>query len=57
MIYDTRLATRISAPVNRRLRMFALLQCQSLSQALTALLDQALPPADVLADELREKAS
>lgn len=48
-MYDVRLATRITDPVDRRLRMFALVKRQSLSHVLVTLLDQVLPPADELA--------
>lgn len=54
MAYDVRLATRITPAVDRRLRMLALIHRQSLSCVLTALLDQALPPADELAARLHE---
>lgn len=49
MAYDTRLATRITSTVDRRLRMLALVKKQSLSHVLVGLLDEALPPADELA--------
>lgn len=49
MAYDVRLATKISATVDRRLRMLALIKSQPLSHVLVNLLDQALPPADELA--------
>ena len=52
MPYDVRLATRITAAVDRRLRMLALIKSQSLSHVLVTLLDQALPPADELASLL-----
>ena len=47
--YDVRLATRITDPVNLRLRMLALLKGQPLSHVLDSLLDQALPAADQMA--------
>jgi hypothetical protein len=47
--YDVRLATRITDPVNLRLRMLALLKGQPLNHVLDSLLDQALPPTDHLA--------
>lgn len=53
-LYDTRLATWISAGVDHRLRLLALLKRQRLSQLITDLLDQALPPVDELAAQLRE---
>lgn len=49
MAYDVRLATRITAAVDLRLRMLALASRQPLSHVLDGLLDQALPPADELA--------
>lgn len=52
MAYDVRLATKITATVDRRLRMLALLRGQALSHVLVTLLDQALPPADELASLL-----
>ena len=54
MAYKARLVTTISDPVDRRLRLFALLRRQPLSRALSALLDEALPSADELVGELRE---
>lgn len=56
MAYDVRLATRITGAVDRRLRMLALVRRQPLSHVLTTLLDQALPPVEELAGELKEKA-
>jgi hypothetical protein len=52
MVYDVRLATRITSAVDRRLRMLALARSQPLSHVLTGLLDQALPSADELASAL-----
>ena len=52
MAYDVPLGTRITAAVDRRLRMLALVQSQPLSPVLVSLLDQALPPADELASLL-----
>ena len=52
MPYDVPLATRLTPPVNRRLRMLALIKGQRLSHLLDGLLDQALPPADELASLL-----
>ena len=54
MAYKTRLVTTISGPVDRRLRMFALLNHRRLSDALTALLDQHLPPVEELFRQLQE---
>ena len=52
MAYDVRLATKISATVDRRLRMFALVKGQPLNHVLVNLLDQVLPPAAELASLL-----
>ena len=52
MAYDVRLATRLTTPVDRRLRMLVLLKGQPLSHVLVSLLDKALPPADELASLL-----
>ena len=54
-MYDVRLAASITAPVDNRLRMFALLQGKRLNKALTDLLDDVLPPADELAGQLAQK--
>jgi hypothetical protein len=54
MAYNVTLATRITASVDRRLRMLVLLQRQPLNSVLTALLDKALPSADELAGLLRD---
>jgi len=51
---DVRLASRISQPVDYRLRLLALAERRPLSHVLTQLLDQVLPPADVLLEQLRE---
>ena len=51
---DIRLATRISPAVDYRLRMLALAERRPLSHVLTQLLDQVLPPADVLLQQLRD---
>jgi len=52
MRYDVKLGTRITGPVDRRLRMFALVKGQALSHVLVALLDKSLPSADELASLL-----
>lgn len=52
MVCDVRLGTRITDPVNRRLRMLVLLDGGPLSRVLDRLLDKALPPADQLATQL-----
>jgi hypothetical protein len=53
MVYDVRLATRITDGVDRRLRMLALASRKPLSHVLDRLLDEHLPPADELASRLR----
>jgi hypothetical protein len=52
MACDVRLATRISDPVDLRLRMLALVKGEPLSHVLDGLLDKVLPPADELASLL-----
>lgn len=52
--YDKRLATRIAAGVDARLRLLALLRGQCLSHVITDLLDQALPDLAVMAGQLQE---
>jgi len=52
--YDKRLATRITAGVDARLRLLALLRGQCLSHVLTDLLDEALPEMAALAGQLQE---
>lgn len=47
-----RLATRIDADADRRLRMLALAERQPLSRLLSALIDRAVPSADELAGRL-----
>ena len=54
MTYDVRLATRLTTPVDRRLRMFALVKGEALSHVLVGLLDQVLPTAEELASLLAE---
>lgn len=54
MAYNVTLATRITANVDRRLRMLVVLQRQPLNSVLTGLLDKALPSADELAALLRD---
>lgn len=49
MACDVPLSSRVSRPVDRRLRMLALLEDQPLSRVLDDVLDKALPPADKLA--------
>lgn len=49
MAYDVRIATRITRAVDRRLRMYALVKGQPISQVLVTLLDEALPSAEDLA--------
>jgi hypothetical protein len=50
---DARVATRISEPVDRRLRLAALVRRMPLGLFLDSVLDQALPPVDQLADQIR----
>lgn len=45
MACDVPLSSRITRPVDLRLRMLTLLKGQPLSHVLDSLLDQALPPA------------
>jgi hypothetical protein len=54
---EVRLDARIAPAVDRRLRMFALAERQTLSNALSALLDKALPPVDELAALLADSGS
>jgi hypothetical protein len=54
MAYNVTLGARITANVDRRLRMLALIQRQPLNSVLTGLLDKALPSADELAGLLRD---
>lgn len=54
MADKVRFANRIAAGINRRLRMFAVVKGLSLSDALTVLLDQALPSVDELSRQMRE---
>lgn len=51
-----RLASRVSQPVDYRLRLLVLAERRPLSHVLTQLLDQVLPPADVLIQQLRDSA-
>lgn len=57
MACDVPLSTRITRPVDLRLRTLALIKGQPLSRVLDALLDQALPPADELAALLGSQAA
>lgn len=57
MTYDVPLTTRVTAAVDRRLRMLALATSQPLSHVLTNLLDQALPSADELVSRLLDGGS
>ena len=52
MACDVPLSTRITRPVDLRLRMLALVKGEPLSHLLVSLLDQVLPPADELASQL-----
>jgi hypothetical protein len=51
-MYDARLDTRITAGVDRRLRMLALADGVPLNRALVRLLDEVLPSVDELAARL-----
>ena len=55
--YDTRLATRISASVDARLRQLALVRRRRLSHLLDDVLDGALPTAEDLTTQLARLAS
>jgi hypothetical protein len=57
MAYNVPLGARITANVDRRLRMLALVKRQPLNSVLTGLLDKALPSADELAALLRDGQS
>jgi hypothetical protein len=48
-MYEARLATTITAEVDRRLRMLALVKGRPLNHVLVSLLDEALPTAGELA--------
>ena len=50
---DARLATRITEAVDRRLRLAALVRRMPIGQFLDLVLDEALPPVDQLADQIR----
>jgi uncharacterized protein (DUF1778 family) len=55
--YDARLATRVTADVDQRLRYAAVAAgCKSLSAFLTGVLDRALPSSAELAAQLRGQA-
>jgi hypothetical protein len=56
-LYDARLATRISRDVDGRLRLLALVRRIRLGQLIDQLLDQALPSADELAEQMKGTAS
>jgi len=52
--YDSRIATRITRDADRRLRLTAMLLRKPLNHVLTDLIGQALPPADELAERLKD---
>ena len=54
--YDARLATRITASVDTRLRQVALLSRRRLSHVLDDVLDAALPTVEDLSAELARRA-
>lgn len=49
MAHDVRFASRLTGPVDRRLRMYALAQGKTITGALVDILDEALPSAEDLA--------
>ena len=51
--FDARLATRLSRDVNTRLRLLALVRHVRLCRLLDQLLDQALPSAAELTDQMK----
>jgi hypothetical protein len=53
VVLDARLATRISEGVDRRLRLAAVVQRLPIGLFLDRVLDQALPPVDQLAEQIR----
>lgn len=57
LTFDVPLASRTTRAVDHRLRMLALIQRQPLSHVLTQVLDQALPPADELLEQLRDSGT
>jgi hypothetical protein len=50
--YDTRLATRIPARINQRLRLLTVLRGDRLQHVLSELLDRELPTAEQLAEQI-----
>ena len=56
-LYRKRLGTRITDPVDDRLRMLVLLKGESLSCVLDRVLAEALPSADALASALLRRNS
>jgi hypothetical protein len=54
MAYDVPLGTRLTAPVDDRLRVLVTIAGRPLCHVLDALLDQVLPTDDELADLVRE---
>ena len=52
--YDTRLATRIPARINQRLRLLTVLRGDRLQHVLAELLDRELPSAEQLAEQIEE---
>lgn len=57
MVYDARLAARVTSLVDRRLRMLAILENQPLGRVLDEFLDRHLPSADELAARLSRTPS
>ena len=56
MAYDRRIATRISGDADIRLRLAALVLRRPLSALLSDVIVQGFPPADELAQRLRDGA-
>ena len=55
-IYSARLATRVTASVDTRLRQLALLSRRRISHVLDEVLDSALPTAEDLTAQMRRLA-
>ena len=56
-VYDQRIATRISRPVDKRLRLAAAIEGSRLSAFLDSVLDKALPPVTELAARVCQDAA
>jgi hypothetical protein len=55
--YTAAVATRITRAVDDRLRLHALMLRQPMTRVLDELLDEALPSADELAEQARNRGS